>query len=99
MMKIRILSDLHLEFMDWQPPQVEADVVVLAGDIHVSVRGLEWAREHFPTMPVVYVAGNHEFYGRQMQAVSNGLRETGKRLGIHMLEGDELVVAGIRFLG
>jgi hypothetical protein len=32
-MRIRVLSDLHLEFFDWVPPPVEADVVVLAGDI------------------------------------------------------------------
>ena len=33
--KIRVLSDLHLEFKDWKPPK--ADVVVFAGDIHVGV--------------------------------------------------------------
>jgi len=37
-MKIRVLSDLHLEFRDWVPPESDADVVVLAGDIHVGVR-------------------------------------------------------------
>ena len=36
-MRIRVLSDLHLEFMDWNPPKAGADVVGLAGDIHVGV--------------------------------------------------------------
>ncbi len=42
-MKIHILSDLHNEFELFTPSQVasEADVVVLAGDIHVKGRGVE----------------------------------------------------------
>ena len=34
-MKIHILCDLHVEFGNFVPPVVEADVVVLAGDFHV----------------------------------------------------------------
>lgn len=98
-MRIRVLSDLHLEFLDWTPPPVETDVVVLAGDIHVGVHGLEWAREHFPTTPVVYVAGNHEFYGARLQDVLAALREAGKRLDISVLDGDALILSGMRFLG
>jgi predicted phosphodiesterase len=98
-MKIRVLSDLHLEFADWTPPPVDADVIVLAGDIHVGVRGLEWARKQFPATPIIYVAGNHEFYGGQMQQVSAALHEAADRLGIHLLDADELVLGGARFLG
>jgi hypothetical protein len=57
-MKIRVLSDLHLEFWDWVPPKSDADIIVLAGDIHVGVRGVEWARRSFPMSPVVYVPEN-----------------------------------------
>jgi predicted phosphodiesterase len=98
-MKIRVLSDLHLEFRDWMPPAADADVIVLAGDIHVGVRGLEWARQRFPATPVIYVAGNHEFYGGQMPQGVAALREAALRLGIHLLDADELVLGGTRFLG
>jgi predicted phosphodiesterase len=98
-MKIRVLSDLHLEFAGWTPPPADSDVVVLAGDIHVGVRGLEWARQQFPTLPVIYVVGNHEFYGGQLQQVSAALRETADRLDIHMLDAGELLIEGTRFLG
>jgi predicted phosphodiesterase len=64
-MRIRVLSDLHLEFREWNPPKADADVVVLAGDIHVGVKGIEWARRSFPAIPIVYVPGNHEFYVRR----------------------------------
>ena len=60
-LRIRLYSDLHLEFADFEPPAVDCDVVVLAGDIHVSARGLPWIQEHFD-VPVIYVLGNHEFY-------------------------------------
>jgi predicted phosphodiesterase len=98
-MKIRVLSDLHLEFRDWTPPAADADVIVLAGDIHVGVRGLEWAREQFPTTPVIYVVGNHEFYGGQMQDRLATLRQAARNLGVHLLDADELVLDDTRFLG
>jgi hypothetical protein len=30
-MKLHILSDLHTEFSDFEPPETDADVVVLGG--------------------------------------------------------------------
>jgi predicted phosphodiesterase len=73
-MRIRVLSDLHLEFQRWSPPPVSADVVILAGDIHSGTQGLHWARQSFPDSEIVYVPGNHEFYGTQMQATLATLR-------------------------
>ena len=98
-MKIRVLSDLHLEFAAWTPPAADADVVVLAGDIHIGSRGLEWARQQFPSLPIIYVSGNHEFYGGQLQQVSAAVRAAAQRLDIHVLDTGELVLDGTRFLG
>ncbi len=46
----------------------DIDLVVLAGDIHGGLRGLVYAEqlEKFFDAPVVYVAGNHEFYHHDM---------------------------------
>lgn len=41
-MRIRVFSDIHLEFADWEPPAAEADVVVIAGDLHPKREGLAW---------------------------------------------------------
>ena len=98
-MKIRVLSDLHLEFLDWVPPKLHADIVVLAGDIHVGVRGIEWARRSFPLNPVIYVPGNHEFYGGNMRDVSEELLVQGRRLGVDVLDGRSAVIGSVRFLG
>jgi predicted phosphodiesterase len=97
--KIRVLSDLHLEFQHWAPPKVDADVVVLAGDIHVGNRGVEWACRHFALSRVVYVPGNHEFYGEHMQNLRRDLLREGGDSGVDVLDGHDLVIGGVRFLG
>ena len=98
-MKIRVLSDLHLEFQDWTPPPVPADLVVLAGDIHTGVEGLPWARRHFSDAHLIYVPGNHEFYGGEMEATLEQLRRVAAAHDIALLDGDALAMGGVRFLG
>ncbi|MGH8303238.1 MAG: metallophosphoesterase, partial [Steroidobacteraceae bacterium] len=98
-MRIRVLSDLHLEFQDWNPPDAPADIIVLAGDVHSGSRGVEWARRQFPLMPILYVPGNHEFYGRDIQETLSDLKKAGRRYGVDVLHGRGVMVGGVRFLG
>ncbi|KVP96977.1 hypothetical protein WJ97_14250 [Burkholderia ubonensis] len=69
-MKLRILSDIHVECFGCTPPPAEADAILLAGDLGAGMRGIEWAAKQFghAGVPVVYVPGNHEFYGWKMEA-------------------------------
>jgi predicted phosphodiesterase len=96
--RIHILSDLHLEFAPFQPPEVEADVIILAGDTHVGVRGIEWARSAFLNTPVIYVAGNHEYYGGAYPTVLEKLRREAEGSNIHVMENDTLKVGNVTFL-
>jgi predicted phosphodiesterase len=98
-MKIHLLSDLHTEFAPFQPPPTDADVVVLAGDVGVGTRGLPAVREWFLDRPVVYVAGNHEFYREAIPRLSEKLAEETEGSGIHYLENRAVVIGGVRFLG
>lgn len=41
--------------------------MVLAGDIGVGTDGIAWAQRAIPDRPVVYVLGNHEFYGQDFE--------------------------------
>ena len=59
-MKLHILSDLHIEFADFELPETDADVIVLAGDIGVGMGGLEWVMKQRASMHFIYVPGNHE---------------------------------------
>jgi predicted phosphodiesterase/uncharacterized protein YoaH (UPF0181 family) len=97
--KIRVLSDLHLECCDWLPPAAQADVVVLAGDIHNGTAGLRWASRSFGAAAVIYVPGNHEFYGGELTGVLHAMRNEARQCGIHLLDGDEVILSGVRFLG
>ncbi|OYV75650.1 MAG: hypothetical protein B7Z66_12050 [Chromatiales bacterium 21-64-14] len=97
-MRIHVLSDVHLEFGDFEPPPVEADVVVLAGDIGVGVEGVQWAARRFPDRQVVYVAGNHEFYGADIQVTLDGLTQAAPS-NVHVLENRCMEVGGVRFCG
>ncbi|MBX6317457.1 metallophosphoesterase [Pigmentiphaga sp.] len=100
-MRIRVLSDLHHEhFGGNRPlPNVDADVVVLAGDIHSHELGIEWAAHAFGKTPVVYVPGNHEFYSAHMGKLERKMRETARRHGIHFLVNEAVEFEGVRFLG
>ena len=73
MIKIHILSDIHLEFSDMEVPDVDADITIIAGDLHVGTKGLSWARKL--GRPVFYVPGNHEFYGCDMNQIRNEFRQ------------------------
>lgn len=98
-MRLHILSDLHLEFGPFEPPPVPADVIVLAGDVHVGSNGLPWIRDHFADKTVIYVLGNHEFYGQQIPQHTHQLKELARGTNIHVLENDLLEVEGVVFLG
>jgi predicted phosphodiesterase len=97
--RLYVLSDLHLERQHFTPPPVDADVIVLAGDISVGTRGMEWARELADGRTVLYVVGNHEFYGHALPGLIEELRASAAGSSIHVLENEELVVDGVRFLG
>ena len=89
-MKLHVLSDLHLEFADFTPASNTADVIVLAGDIGLRSEGVTWARKSFPKQEIIYVAGNHEFYGSQRCHVIEGIRHVCRENGIHFLDEDVL---------
>jgi predicted phosphodiesterase len=97
--KLHILSDVHVEFEDFEPPETGADVVVLAGDIHVGVKGLEWAAARFPSTPVIYVLGNHEYYGAALPKHTRRMRELSEGSNVRVLENERAVIDGVVFLG
>jgi len=104
-MKIHTISDLHFEFdpkmMKGYTPPVDADVVVLAGDIAPGVSGVKWAANTFQPTPTIYVGGNHEFYGanRYLSKGYRKLREAAEGTNVIVLQNDTVVIDGIRFIG
>jgi DNA repair exonuclease SbcCD nuclease subunit len=102
-MRLQLLSDLHLETEAFDPaPAPGAELLVLAGDIDSTWAGFERFRG-WP-VPVVFVAGNHEFDGREIGQARLDLRERCTRLGLRLLECESWVATGfdgtrVRFVG
>jgi hypothetical protein len=101
--KLQLLSDLHLETETYDPePAAGAELLVLAGDIDSGWSGFD--RFAGWPVPVLVVAGNHEFDGRDVDTALLGLRERCARLGYTFLERESLTLAGadgrrVRVLG
>lgn len=101
-MKIALLSDLHLSLQSLELAPTPADVVVLAGDLGRPDAAIAWAREcarQHGGRPVLFIAGNHEFYGSDLASTMHRLRELARGSPVQVLEHDEWHHAGVRFLG
>jgi Icc-related predicted phosphoesterase len=111
-MKIRLLSDLHLEFFGsrWlhfvdDLASVEAtspcDVLVLAGDI-AAHDGIEQALNAFCQRfaQVVYVSGNHERYASTPTKVDRAIEEVwARRDNLHYLDASPAIFEEATFRG
>jgi predicted phosphodiesterase len=97
--RLHVLSDLHLEHAPFTVPEVDADIVVLAGDVAPGTAGIEWMRRNLDGRPALHVAGNHEFYGHDLPGLTARLKDAALGSQIHVLENDEVVIDGVRFLG
>jgi len=98
-MRIRVLSDLHREFGPVDLPDVAADLVILAGDTDRGTKGVVWARKRFPETSVLYIAGNHEFYGERIGRLHEKLREAARDSNVVILENETYELNGYRFFG
>jgi predicted phosphodiesterase len=74
------------------------DIVILAGDIHVGVKALYWAATTF-SKPVLFVPGNHEWYGNRLERIAVEMRACAQELGIHLLDNNVIELGGVRWIG
>ncbi|MEJ2608705.1 MAG: metallophosphoesterase [Candidatus Thiodiazotropha sp.] len=98
-MKVRLYSDLHIEFDKFEASSKGADVMVLAGDIDIGVRGVEWIKSLNFNCPVIYVLGNHEYYKNKYPSLIHKIKEAANGTNIHVLENDSIELDGVRFHG
>ena len=101
-MRIQVLSDLHLEYGGEIPPLAPgAEVVVLAGDLapakHRAIRfpAEVWAgAEH-----ILYVPGNHEFHGSDIEEARRMLALDCADCGVTLLDTGAVTIGHVRFIG
>jgi Icc-related predicted phosphoesterase len=99
-MKIRLVSDLHLEFETFIVPEGDEDVLVLAGDIvplkqkTLLKHFIEDCASKFPQ--VLWVPGNHEFYGAN---IDYDWGKASVPTNVHKLSRDFIYINDIKFVG
>lgn len=107
-MKLQVLSDLHFEFhKDGGTSFIESldptgvDVLVVAGDLTTETGLYEALAALSAKYPqVVYVAGNHEYYGSDRARVSRVRLLVDHHLSnVHWLHETAVEIDGQRFVG
>lgn len=103
-MKVALISDIHLEFGNTLEHCItpDAEVIVVAGDLtvgaHNTANALEQLAKHYKH--VIYVTGNHEYYGSSVQDFDQELTQ---RLlphkNIHFLNNKFVSINGVTFIG
>jgi predicted phosphodiesterase len=104
-MRLWILSDLHVELTrGWDLPAGEArpdfDVLIVAGDLVPQMeRGVRWLRERVPDRDVIYVAGNHEGYGCDIDRTLEKAKAEAEGTNIHVLQDETVRIGNVAFAG
>lgn len=110
MTKFHLLSDLHFEFgkhigMAREIPEVEADYLVLAGDISIgtgAAKAIKEAAKRYKK--VFYVPGNHECFGQSVETFEQNLQAMFLDTGVipfpirsgrsYLLPGEKIAIFG-----
>lgn len=104
-MRLWIMSDLHLELTrGWDLPSGAArpafDVMIVAGDLIPRMeRGVRWLLERVTDKPVIYVAGNHESYGCDIDRTLEKAKTLAAGTNVHVLENDTIGIGDVTFAG
>lgn len=104
-MRIISYSDLHLEFQSgWAiPTSIDADLMILAGDI-ITFKDysplakflVNWSK------PVLYIAGNHEYYTRTPWNEEKSMFKqwlTAYHPNVTLLCDEAIIIDGVHFFG
>jgi len=107
-LKFQLSSDEHIEtYGDDDRLKLrihsDSDVIVLAGDIGVGSQVSEIIKkyaENYPDKIFVFVAGNHEFYGRHLQGLSQHYSDAFSSIdNAYYLENSILYIGAVRIIG
>lgn len=99
-MLIKLASDLHLEFQSSSfGKRSLADVLILAGDISNLMQANKNFQFYFYQYEtVIYVMGNHEYYGKDLTAIEQFRRQLGD-LNVIILDNEFIDIGDTRIIG
>lgn len=95
-----LMSDLHLEHGNKiDVPVIEGvKFLILAGDIGSNQSHLEFIKDCASKYIVIYILGNHEFYGYTLKEVRDFWSSV-KIDNFYFLDNSSVVIDGIEFIG
>lgn len=101
-MKLKIISDLHLDFSSFKIPYDGEDILIVAGDLSPSYeQSLEPILNYIETNTdtiVIIVLGNHDYYSNDIKIVDEKWK-TFSRDRLHVLQDESIIIDKIRFYG
>jgi hypothetical protein len=103
--RLWILSDIHAELTrGWDLPAGPArpifDVMIVAGDlIPRAERGVKWLLERVPDRPVIYIMGNHESYGTDIDRTLEKAKAAAAGTNVLVLEDGSVRIGEVTFAG
>ena len=101
-MRYRLYSDIHLEFNAWNIPEVQENVIIMAGDIAVGAQELikffNSYLSYYPNKHIIFVLGNHELYRQDKEEVT-AILDVGFHRNFHFLNNSYTTINGQRFIG
>lgn len=112
-MKIRLISDVHLEFGSFDLPVIEGEkdqVLCIAGDLnpafclHEKDKADKSTEAFFKTLQhrfknIIYVSGNHEYYYGDVAKDDQKFKDISDNYGVVFLQGESIVIDGVTFIG
>ena len=111
-MKLQILSDLHIDSYTRQShpeghiPKTDADIVMVAGDTGNSASGMPWLKAQAARLqvPVITIAGNHEYFGEDVLTFDRRLAtwdnyDAKSQRGVRVLQCQYVDIGDVRILG
>lgn len=100
MSKAIILSDLHFEWNKaFYVPKIEGvKFLILAGDIGSFKNHLPFIEDAATKYIVIYILGNHEFYGYSLKEVRDFWKSV-KIDNFYFLDNSSVIIDDIKFIG
>ena len=102
-MKIRLFSDLHMEFSPYviEPHDDDKDtILVLAGDVGVGDKVSPFLNDCGKQFrKVIYVLGNHEFWGGNIKRTPEKIMAKVTEDNVHLLNPGVIEIDGVVFVG
>lgn len=103
MLRVRYMSDLHIEYSNFKIDYSDCDILLLVGDISSNIDDLYRVFSGIPeTLPVYLILGNHEFDFQFINELPIKIKDFIKENNfnnVHLLHNEYVDIGDVRIIG